>query len=144
MNKFPQYKGKIKLNLGCGKQAIDGYIGIDKQDIGQDMIWDTRNGIPFPDGSVDEIYSSHFIEDMTDTESIELFREIYRVLKVKGETHHRCPHQTHPTAYYWGHNTFWNEARIEAIVRVRGLEKFLVTENKHIGGELFFALRKLK
>jgi len=144
MNKFPQYKGKIMLNLGCGGQRLDGYIGIDKRDVGQEMIWDLTKGIPFPDNSVDEVFSCHFIEHLTEDESMDLFREIYRVLKKGALTHHRCPHQTHPTAYYWGHKTFWNEERIEAILRVPALDKFLVVENNKKGFELFFTLKKLK
>ena len=144
MNKFPPYKGTIKLNLGCGDQKIDGYKGVDIRDCGQEIIWDVRNGIPFPDNSVDEVFSCHFIEHMTDAESMDLLREIYRVLKPKGATTHRCPHQAHPTAYYWGHNSFWNEAKIEATVRVSGLEKMLVTRNERVGSELFFSLSKIK
>lgn len=144
-NKYPKYpKGKIMLNLGCGSQRIDGYIGIDNRDCGQEMIWDVRGGIPFPDNSVDEVYSCHFVEHLTDRESTKLFKEIYRVLKPKGQTHHRCPHSTHPTACYWGHETFWNEAKISAIIRVPGLDKFNIIENKKVEGELFFAFSKMK
>jgi len=142
--KFPPYKGKIMLNLGAGEQRIDGYIGIDIKDCGQDMIWDLREGIPFPDNSVDEVYSCHFLEHLTDDEAIEMMKEIYRVLKPKGQTHHRLPHQQHPTAYYFGHKTYWNEARIKTLTRVEGLEKFLVIENAEKNGELWFALSKLK
>jgi len=131
------------LNLGCGAQRLDGYIGIDKRDVGQEMIWDITKGIPFPDNSVDVVFSSHFIEHMDDDQSIELFKEIYRVLKVKGKTHHRCPHQTHPTAYYWGHKTFWNEAKVGAIIRIPELSKFLISGNSREGSELFFTLSKL-
>ena len=142
--RFPSYQGKIRLNLGCGEQRIDGYIGIDIRDCGQEMIWDIRDGLPFPDGSVDEVYSCHFLEHLTDDESMDLLREIYRVLKPKGKTHHRLPHQGHPTAYYFGHKTFWNEAKINTLTRVEGLEKFLVVENVNKNGELFFALSKMK
>jgi len=120
IRKFPQYKGKIMLNLGCGGQKLDGYIGIDKRDVGQDMIWDITDGLPFPDNSVDEVYSCHFVEHLTDEQSIELFFEIYRVLKVGALTHHRCPHQ------------------------IPKLKNFLVVENKQKGSELFFTLKKLK
>jgi len=144
MNKFPPYKGKIKLDLGCGHQQFDGFIGIDINDNGQQMIWDIRKGIPFPDNSVDEIFSSHFVEHLTDEESIELFREIYRVLKPKGKTHHRCPHQENFTAHYWGHRSYWNEGKIDVITRVPGCENFLVLENKKVDSELFFALSKIK
>jgi len=144
MRRFPEYKKPIRLHLGCGDQHMDGFINIDLRDCGQDMVWDLTKGIPFPDNSVEEVYSCHFIEHLTDDESIDLFREIYRVLKPKGRTHHRCPHQTHPTAYYWGHKSFWNEARLEAITRVPELENFLIVQNDKQGSELIFILSKMK
>lgn len=145
MNKYPKYnpKKKVMLNLGCGAQRLDGYIGIDARDCGQEMVWDITKGIPFPDESVDVVFSSHFIEHMDDDQSIALFREIYRVLKVKGTTHHRCPHQMHPTSYYWGHKTFWNEARVLATNRVLGLENFSIVSNEKKISELFFTLKKM-
>jgi predicted SAM-dependent methyltransferase len=143
--RYPQVKDKkVMLNLGCGGQRLNRYIGIDIRDLGQKMVWDVRDGLPFPDNSVDEVFSCHFIEHLTDKESLELFHEIYRVLKVGATTHHRCPHQTHPTAYFWGHRSFWNEARIKAIERVPELDKFLIVENNQKDFELFFTLKKLK
>jgi len=146
MNKIPKYnpKKKLMLNLGSGANTLPDYINIDIRDVGNEMVWDIRKGLPFPDNSVDEIFSSHFIEHMTDTEAIYLFQEMYRVLKPGAMTHHRCPHQAHPTAYYWGHNSFWNEERIEAITRVPEMKDFLVVENARKGFELFFTLKKLK
>jgi len=143
MRKLPKSKGKIMLNLGCGGQKLKGYIGIDRRDVGQDVIWDLTQGIPFPDESVDEVYSSHFVEHLTDDESMDLFEEILRVLKKGGMTHHRCPHQSDPTAYFWGHKTFWNEARINATVRVPSLKRLLLLENHKKGFELFFAFKKI-
>ena len=73
---------------------------------------------------------------------MELFREIYRVLKKGKITRHRLPHQEHPTAYYFGHKTFWNEAKIGALIRVSGLEGFEIIQNEKLGSELFFTLKK--
>jgi len=147
MRKFPPYKtykGKIKLDLGSADKTASGYIGIDNRDCGQDMIWDITDGLPFPDGTVDEVYSSHFLEHLSDDQATDLLHEVYRVLKPKGVFRSRLPHQTHPTAYYCGHKTFWNEAKVEAITRIEGLEKFLITLNEQRGAELYFELKKLK
>ena len=140
--RLPKIKEPIKLNLGCGTEKTEGWTGIDIKDMGDNIIWDLREGIPFPDESVEEVYSCHFLEHMDDDDSMELFREILRVLKKGKITRHRLPHQQDPTAYYFGHKTFWNEAKINALVRVPGLEDFEIIGNDKIGGELFFALRK--
>lgn len=144
MRILPKIKEPIWLNLGCGEHEMkkEGFVGVDVRDCGQTVIWDVRDGLPFPDESVEKIYSCHFIEHMDDDESIALFKEMLRVLKKKGTTEHRLPHVTHATAFYTGHKTFWNEARVGALIRSPGLERFEIIRNEHIGAELFFALKK--
>ncbi len=142
---------EIKLNLGCGFLIEKDSIGIDIRDCGQDLIWDVRDGLPFPDESVDIVCSSHFLEHLTNQESIDLFQEIYRVLKIGGITEHILPHATDPTAHYFGHNSYWNEERVATFSRVGGLEGFVVLGNRaverNVGGakkELAFKLIKKK
>ena len=126
--KLPQLKGKINLDIGCGEKKQPGYIGIDVRDCGQEIVWDVRDGIPLPDNSVDSIISIHFIEHLTNDEAIELFEDAYRVLKPGGIMFNVVPHVDDPTAYYFDHETFWNESRITALERVEGF-KFKVTKN---------------
>jgi predicted SAM-dependent methyltransferase len=45
---------------------------------------DFRYGLPFPDHSVDFLYSSHLLEHLFRTEAEKLLAEAYRVLKVDG------------------------------------------------------------
>jgi predicted SAM-dependent methyltransferase len=151
MRKLPIIKEKIiKLNLGCGNDKEKGFIGIDVKDCGQEIIWDIRDGIPFPDNSVDLIWTSHMLEHLDNEETEELFREIYRVLKINGISQNVVPHVLDPTAYYFDHKTFWNEARIETLPGVPGLERFeiiknLMTDklNSKARLELLFELRKI-
>jgi predicted SAM-dependent methyltransferase len=142
-------KRETKLNLGCGFLIEKDSIGIDIRDCGQDLVWDVRDGLPFPDESVDVVCSSHFLEHLDGEEGMDLFREIYRVLKPGGITEHILPHQKDPTAYYFGHKSFWNEQRVATITGVKGLEKFKILGNttleRGIGGakyELAFKLKK--
>jgi len=52
----------LKLHVGCGKRFIPGYLNIDIQPYeGVDLVADISN-LPFPDGSVDFIYSCANIE----------------------------------------------------------------------------------
>ena len=131
--RLPEIKKKafkeFKLDLGCGENKLEGYIGMDMRDCGQEIVWDAREGIPLADESVDFIWSSHVIEHFTDEESEQLFREIYRVLKTGGKTEHMIPHATDPTAFYFDHKTFWNEQRIHTLPGVPGLEGFKVIKN---------------
>ena len=62
VRKLSQLKGKIKLDLGCADNVLDGFTGVDFRDYGQDIIWDVRDGLPFPDSSVEEIYSCHLMD----------------------------------------------------------------------------------
>jgi len=117
--KFLKTKNKreLKLNLGCGYLIEKDSIGIDIKDCGQDIVWDIRDGIPFPDNSADIVCSSHFIEHLSDDESYDLFLDIYRVLKVGGTTEHICPHSKDDAAHSLGHKTLWNERKIQSLVK---------------------------
>ena len=70
----------IKLDIGGGGPGKHGYKSIDITD-DCDLYWDLRNGIPFPDASVDAIYSSHLLEHLTFSQCQSLLRECLRVLK---------------------------------------------------------------
>jgi len=71
---------KIILDLGCGKVKKEGTIGIDKTKFeGVDIVYDLEKGIPYPDNSVDGIYSGQYIEHCNNF--IQLMEEIWRVCK---------------------------------------------------------------
>lgn len=90
---------KIRLELGCGPNKPDGFIGVDKLPLdGVDIVYDAENGLGFlPDSCVDEISSSHFLEHITNFE--ELMREIHRVLKPGGIHKVVVPHFSNPFYY---------------------------------------------
>lgn len=144
MRKFPKYKEPIQLNIGCGNDNKKGYINIDNRDLGYNMVWDIIEGIPFPDESVTNIYSSHFIEHLDDKESQDFIREGLRVLKKGGFLCIRCPHATTVGAILWGHKTFWNQDKIEALEKMdEPVGKFIIVENKEWEGQLLFTLKKI-
>ena len=149
--KLPIIKGKsIKLDIGCGTVKHKGFIGIDVRDCGQEIVWDVRGGIPLPDNSVEFIWSNHVLEHFDNDELKDLFREFYRILKKGGVVQTVVPHQLDPTAYYFDHKTFWNEARIDTLTGVPGLEGFKVIKNMMSNKlntrarlELLFELKKI-
>lgn len=79
--------GVVKVHLGPGsKRYIDGWINVDANFISaRPDVWaDLRNTLPFPDNSVDVIYSHHVIEHLPDTLLAFHFRQMFRCLKPGG------------------------------------------------------------
>jgi predicted SAM-dependent methyltransferase len=74
----------LRLDIGGGDLKRDGWITIDIA-AGCDLFWDLRRGIPFPDSSVDFIYSSHFLEHLSYNDGQAILQEALRVLKPGAE-----------------------------------------------------------
>ena len=55
---------ETKINIGCGVHPIGGYINLDiAKEVNPDVVVDIKKGgLPFPDNSIDLIYSSHCLE----------------------------------------------------------------------------------
>jgi len=73
----------IWLELGGGINKKKGWINIDLYGKGN-LHLDLRRPMPFPDNSVDRIYTEHFLEHFSYTDLIELLKECFRILKVGG------------------------------------------------------------
>lgn len=132
----------MKVDCGCANRKEPDHIGIDNVDYGQEIIWDVRDGIPFPDNSCDEVYTSHFLEHLTNKESIEFFKEVWRVLKPNGIFRSRLPHCTHPGVFYPDHESFWNEPRLESMCR--NYCTWEIKENYRYNAELWFIIQAVK
>jgi ubiquinone/menaquinone biosynthesis C-methylase UbiE len=89
----------IKINLGCGVNEMNGFFGIDQLNLpGVAYVADLENGLSFiPDNSVDEIYSSHFLEHINNFK--QLMNEIHRCLKPDGIVNIIVPHFSNPYFY---------------------------------------------
>ncbi len=59
-----------KLDLGCGPKKRAGYVGVDALPApGVDYVIDIETEpLPFPDGSVSHVFSSHCPEHLKDPE----------------------------------------------------------------------------
>lgn len=51
---------------------------------GEIIVWDLRNGIPFPDKAFDVVYHSHLLEHIDRETAPDFLKECYRVLKPGG------------------------------------------------------------
>ncbi len=75
----------LKLNLGCGRRKLDGYVNIDKSPVfAPDVVLDLEAlPWPFETGSVSEILAIHVLEHLgqkTDT-FLGIIAEMYRVCR---------------------------------------------------------------
>jgi len=102
--------GDTKLNLGCGFRHRKNYINIDnRKEVNPDMRLDVTEGLPFADGSVDEIQAIDFLEHIPIGKVVPLIEEIYRVLKLGGSFVSLIPSTDGRGAFQDPtHVSFWN------------------------------------
>lgn len=82
---FSGNKKVLKLNLGCGKKPLPGFVNIDIQKP-CDLQHDLRHPLPFKDNSVDEIFSEGSVICLLSRDEWQnLKHEISRVLKPGGK-----------------------------------------------------------
>jgi hypothetical protein len=91
----------MKLDLGCGPNKREGFTGVDRIAFpGVDHVVDIGvDAWPFVDGSVEEAYSSHFVEHLTAVERIHFVNELYRVLQPGASCQIIVPHWASHRAY---------------------------------------------
>lgn len=82
----------VRVNLACGQTKQEGWIGVDIAKCpGVDIVHDLNKfPWPFKDGSVDEVFISHYVEhiplDTTKGDGLCLFmNELHRILKTGGK-----------------------------------------------------------
>ena len=99
----------FKLDLGCGKNKQPGFHGVDRiafdgVDTVLNVVAPKRRDMgfepwPWTDNSVDEAYSSHFVEHLTSAERCHFFNELWRVLKPDAKVTIVTPHWSNARAY---------------------------------------------
>lgn len=146
--RLPQLKFPVKLDIGCGENSKfdkdNNYVGMDVYDCGQAILWDAREGLPFPDNSIGEINTSHFLEHLSEDEIYPFLAECLRVLQPKGKMINRLPHVGYSTAFMTDHKSFWNEVKVETLNNPRKpIPTFVILDNHTTGQELFFTLVKV-
>lgn len=106
----------MKIDIGCGRYRKDGFIGIDMQKTTcVDILSNVDYGLPFADDSIEEVYSSHTIEHLT---NCDLFlRELARVCKSGALIELRMPYYSYIFALNPGHKYPFSDEWFQAVVR---------------------------
>ena len=135
-----------RLHIGCGQQAIPGWINIDNQGLpGVDQVLDVRKGLPF--ANVSAIYAEHFLEHLAFEDGLAFLAECRRVLRPDGvlrlstpnlewvlTTHYRWQGVTpqnrlddcmklNRAFHGWGHRFLYNRETLVAGVRAAGFAR---------------------
>lgn len=90
----------LKLDLGCGENCQQGYIGVDlyapSAKVKVDLL---KFPWPWKDSTVDELHASHFVEHIPQNLRWRFFEEAWRVLKLEGIFHISVPSWKSERAY---------------------------------------------
>jgi predicted SAM-dependent methyltransferase len=144
--RYDSSRAPARLHIGCGQQAIPGWINIDNQGLpGVDQVLDVRKGLPFAE--VAAIYAEHFLEHLALEDGLAFLAECRRVLKPDGvlrlstpnlewvlTTHYRWRDVTpenrlddcmklNRAFQGWGHRFLYNRETLEAAVRAAGFAR---------------------
>ncbi len=104
-----QKQSGLRIDLGCGANKREGTIGIDIQPFPQvDYVLDIETQpLPFEDGSVEHVYSSHFLEHLSNPDRV--FLEINRVCADNAQLELWTPFAWSNSALVLGHKFFFAE-----------------------------------
>jgi len=117
-NTIPMLTFPIKLDVGAGAYPKEGFVRLDFDPCGgaTDIVWDiATGGIPLPNGSVSELFSSHFLEHLTPTDLHFVLQECWRVCANGAKVTLKVPHGDTWAGRLPCHYAYWNEAAMQAI-----------------------------
>jgi len=80
-----------KLHIGCGKNILPGWLNSDVDLEDGKVFIDATARLPFHDGTVDYIFSEHFIEHLSYDDGMRFLKECYRVLRPGGRVRIATP-----------------------------------------------------
>jgi len=124
----------MKLNLGCWKRYIPGFVHVDLADY--DHI-DYKRSVDdlscFKDGSAELIYASHVLEYFTDEDAPRVLKEWHRVLEVGGVLRLAVPDFEKLTEAYLKYKDLdLVKGTIFGLMKIRGEEEEITLNHKTI------------
>ncbi len=133
----------MKIHCGCGKDIKKGWVNIDKEDFGQEIIRDfEKECLPFSDCSVDEIFCQHTLEHLDDPMFV--INEFWRVLKPEGKAVIIVPHKDNQKAYALRHKRYFNEYTFLALEKVVEKKWKILENNINDRPDVYVEMRPVK
>lgn len=120
-----------KINLGCGKFKLEGFVNIDiDKSVNPNLVCDIRK-LPFEDDSIEEIYAGHIIEHFTIEDARKVLSECLRVLEPQGKIGIVVPEKDltpksmidGENGKYMKHLSYWNLEMLKEEVKKIGFEQ---------------------
>lgn len=97
----------MRLNLGCGTEEIDGFVGVDCIPPADQLV-DLSKPWPWDDSSIEEVRAFDIIEHLPD--KLHTMNELWRVLVPNGEAELCIPSTDGRGAFQDPtHVSFWNK-----------------------------------
>jgi predicted SAM-dependent methyltransferase len=143
-----KWRGQTKLHLGCGGNLITGWGNVDFDGPAHTIRHDLTKSLPIAAGTIDFIYSEHFIEHIRRDQAVALLAECRRVLRSGGVLRLVTPdldklieeYQAGRTTEWadmgwsspspcimlnegvrnWGHQFLYNRSELEAVLNEAG------------------------
>jgi predicted SAM-dependent methyltransferase len=100
------------VNLGCGHRPLAGFVNVDAaRGPAVDVVWDLRQGLPFPGGSCTAIFCEHVIEHIPRESAPALLAECRRALEPGGVLRLSTPDAERYLRSYAGDGEFLRDPR---------------------------------
>lgn len=93
--------GPHGMHIGCGLNVLPGWLNCDLTPKRRTVIrLDATKTYPVPPGSIDYVYTEHFIEHITYPQGLAMLKECHRVLKPAGKIRITTPDLAFLVALY--------------------------------------------
>lgn len=96
IDKLLKERGGVRLDIGCGANKQEGFVGMDRQALpGVDIVHDWNEyPWPLPDESCILVLASHVVEHVNPADGgfLRWMDELWRVCRVDAEVAIACPH----------------------------------------------------
>src|SRR3990172_1471540 len=119
----------MKLNLGCGKKPLEGYINVDILKLkGVDRVVDLNKRLPWKDDSIDEVFGDNVLEHLDNP--LKFMDEVFRILRHEGRARFIVPYYSQPGAIRLDHKHFFSWTNVDIFDYEKRLDYFGVHGNQ--------------